>query len=136
MSAAPPRQQRPVGQQARASGRPGAAPGERRHLRPVQAPEQSRSLMPFAIACVAIVVAALAAVLLINTTMAQGAYERRDLRIEIAGLHQQSAAYRETLEENSSPASLAARAAALGMAPAGALGFVSLSDGIVLETGK
>lgn len=135
MSAAPLRQQRTY--RARpVQGAPAPVPGDRRHLRPVQAPEQARSLMPFAILCVAVVVGALAAVLLINTTMAQGAYERRDLRIEIAALHKESAASLEILEENASPATLASRASALGMAPAEALGFVSLSDGIVLETGK
>ncbi|WP_296664468.1 hypothetical protein [Demequina sp.] len=132
MSAAPLRQQRP------ARGRPAAppAPGERPHLRSVQAPEPSRSLVPFAWACVAVVLAALASVLLVNTAMAEGAYERRDLKIEIASLHKERAGYLETLEANSSPANLAARAEGLGMAPAMALGFMSLSDGIVLETGK
>ncbi|MDN4476182.1 hypothetical protein QQX09_09985 [Demequina sp. SYSU T00192] len=128
MSAAPVRQQRAH------APRPEAAP--RRHLRAVAAPETARSLVPFAIACVGVVLAALAAVLLINTTMAEGAYERRDLKIQIRDLHVQQAALQETLDTNASPEELARRASVLGMAPASALGFVSLSDGIVLETGK
>ncbi|WP_062465065.1 hypothetical protein [Demequina soli] len=129
MSAAPLRQQRSAH-----APRTEAAP--RRHLRPVAAPESSRSLVPFAWLCVAIIVAALASVLLINTTMAEGAYERRDLKIQIADLHTQQSALQETLDTNAAPANLARRAARLGMAPAPALGSVSLSDGIVLETGK
>jgi len=129
VSAAPARQQR-------AYARPGAAPTERRHLRPVQAPETQRSLVPFAAACLAIVLAALAAVLLINTAMAEGAYERRDLKIQVAQLHKQRATLLETLEANASPSVLASAAESLGMERAGSLGAVSLADGIVLETGK
>ncbi|MDN4483969.1 hypothetical protein [Demequina lignilytica] len=149
MSAAPLRQQRPIPRQrpdqragAPATGRAsrsaaGARPsGPQRHLRPVAAPEQARSLMPFMWACILPVVGALAAVLLINTAMAEGAYERRDLKIEIAALHQEAETLSETLEANGAPEALAARAEQLGMAPATALGFMSLSDGIVLENGK
>ncbi|WP_062522437.1 hypothetical protein [Demequina silvatica] len=128
MSAAPLRQQRAY------APRPEAAP--RRQLRAVSAPDTPRSLAPFALLCIGIVLAALASVLLINTSMAEGAYERRDLKLEIADLHVQQAALNETLDGNASPASLADRAARLGMAPASALGTVSLSDGMVLETGK
>lgn len=144
MSAAPLRQQRPIPQRAGAAPmRPGTAarpsttgPEQGRHLRSVSAPEQARSLVPFMWACITPVVGALAAVLLINTTMAEGAYERRDLKIEIAALHQEAQGLSETIEANGAPAALAARAEQLGMAPATALGFVSLSDGIVLENGK
>ncbi|WP_062377390.1 hypothetical protein [Demequina pelophila] len=133
MSAAPLRQQRPY---VRGAARTAAAEAERPRLAPVQAPEQARSFMPFVWLCLAIVVGALASVLIINTTMAQGAYERRDLKIEIAGLHKQGAAAMEALEASASPTNLARRAQSLGMAPAGVLGFVSLSDGIVLESGE
>ncbi|WP_062517926.1 hypothetical protein [Demequina gelatinilytica] len=129
MSAAPLRQLRTA-----PAPRPQGSPG--RHLRPVAAPERSRSLAPFAWICGLTVVAALAAVLLINTTMAEGAYERRDLKLQIRDLHVQEAALLETLDANASPEGLADRAERLGMAPASALGFMSLSDGIVLETGK
>ena len=137
MSAAPLRQQRPVTQpRPQPRQRPSRAAEPARHLRPVAAPEQGRSLMPFMWACIAPVVGALAAVLLINTSMAEGAYERRDLKIEIAALHQEAQHLSETIEANGAPDALAARAKQLGMAPATALGFVSLSDGIVLENGK
>ena len=132
MSAAPLRQTR-----ASARPRPAARPvTERPQLRPVRAPEPSRTLMPFMWLCVGIVVAALAVVLLINTTMAEGAYERRDLKIEIANLHQEAETVRTQLEANASPANLAARAAALGMAPAEVTGTMSLSKSIVTDFGE
>lgn len=98
-------------------------------------PPHERTLAPFAWLCVAIVIAALGAVLVLNTSMAEGAYESRDLTIEIAQLHQQRAADLVTLESNAAPAALAAQATALGMVPAPRTGFVTLATGEVLEAG-
>ena len=156
MSAAPLRHPRPIPQPSRSNpsrsnpsrssvgrsqpaprrqpnGRP--APGQR-HLRAVQTPEQARSLVPFAWTCALIVIGALSAVLLLNTSMARGAYERRDLKIEIANLHEQRASLVTQLEVQSSPDQLGATARALGMVPAGTFGFISLEDGIVIESGR
>ncbi|WP_152649891.1 hypothetical protein [Demequina globuliformis] len=136
MSAAPLRQSRPVSasQPSRSRGA-SSAPAPRRHLHAVAAPEQARSLAPLAIACVAIVLAALASVLLINTQMTQGAFERRDLKIEIASLHQQQAALVSELESFSAPNYLASAAEELGMVPASASGFISIEDSTVLHQG-
>ncbi len=110
-----------------------AAPQRSRdHLRAVGAPQQSRSLVPFATLCVGIVIAALAAVLILNTTMARGAYESQSLRIEIANFHQQRAALLTQLEAASAPGGLAHSAQNLGMVPASHIGFVSIGTGAVL----
>ncbi|WP_430867024.1 hypothetical protein [Demequina aurantiaca] len=135
MSAAPLRQQRPSARPSDPRGKPAQAPRRREHLRAVAAPEQMRSMVPFAWVCVSIVLAAMASVLLLNTTMASGAYERRDLKIEIADLHQERSTLVTTLESNSSPQFLAKSAADMGMVPAETLGFVSLEEGVVLESG-
>ncbi len=111
-------------------------PGRRDHLRAVAAPEQARSLVPFAWTCALIVIGALGAVLLVNTSMASGAYERRDLKIEIANLHEQRSALVTQLEQKSSPDQLGADAQALGMQPAQQFGFISLGDTIVIESGS
>lgn len=114
---------------------PGARPviDSRPHLRAVAAPEQARSLAPFAWTCILIIVGALVGVLLLNTTMAEGAYERRDLKIEIANLHQERSQLITELEANSSASRLAEAAAALGMEKSQTQGFVSLREGSVLE---
>lgn len=78
---------------------------------------------------------ALLAVLLLNTSMAAGAYERRALKIEIANLEQQRAVLVTQLEDNSAPQHLAQRAQDLGMEPAETLGFVSIADAAVLQQG-
>lgn len=143
MSAAPLRQQEPVRHEtSRRHGPAGApdsrlAPGHkpRPALRAVPAPAQARSIAPFAWLCISIIVAALGAVLVLNTAMTEGAYDVRDLKIEIASLHQERAAALTQLEANAAPASLAADAAALGMVPAERLGFVSLADDAVLGEG-
>ncbi|MFV0633236.1 hypothetical protein [Demequina sp.] len=131
MSAAPLRRPTPA-----VPVQPRKAAATRPHLAAVAAPEQARSLVPFAWTCLLIVVGALTAVLLINTTMSQGAYERRALKIEIAQLHQQRASLVSELEANSSPTHLAAAASALGMELADTRGFISLTDGAVLQQGK
>lgn len=104
----------------------------RDHLRAVSAPQQSRSLVPFATLCLSIVIAALAAVLILNTTMARGAYESQGLRVEIANYHQQRATLLTQLEAASAPGGLAQSAQNLGMVPAQHIGFVSISNSAVL----
>ena len=133
MSAAPMR--RPRTATASATPQRQRSAQTRPHLSAVAAPEQARSLAPFAIACVLLILGALTAVLLINTAMSEGAYERRDLKIEIAQLHQQRASLVSELEANSSPTHLANAASGLGMEPADSLGFVSLDGAAVLEQG-
>lgn len=131
MSAAPLRHPRPIPTTKPAP----ASAGRRDHLRAVAAPEQARSLVPFAWTCALIVIAALSTVLLLNTSMAKGAYERRDLKIEIAELHEQHATLVTTLEQKSSPDQLGRDARELGMTPATIIGFISLADNLVIESG-
>jgi len=140
MSAAPARHPRPLPPRSsgpQRSSQPQRSSGQQRHthLRAVAAPEQARSLVPFAWACALIIIGALSAVLLVNTSMARGAYERRDLKIEIADLHEQKAALVTKLEQKSSPANLGDDAHRLGMQPAKQFGFLSLADKIVIESG-
>lgn len=112
-----------------------AAPARRPGLSAHAAPEHSRSLVPFVAMCVAIVVGSLVAVLLLNTSMAKGAYETRDLRNELSYLEDQRSELRAALEEHASPQALAHAAAELGMVPATHVGFVTIGDGTVLAPG-
>lgn len=125
----------PLRSNARPAAAPATKPQRATHLRAVTTPRYARSLAPFAWLCVGIVLAALASVLALNTTMAEGAYTSRDLKIDIAQLHQQRATALIQLEANAAPKALAGRAAELGMQPAGRIGFVTLESGKVLEAG-
>ena len=95
--------------------------------------ERAKSMAPFAWLWVGIVVAALGSVLVLNTTMSEGAYDAQQTKIEIAQLHQERANLLIALEANAAPGALAARAAALGMVPAPEVGFVSLTEARVLK---
>lgn len=156
MSAAPARHPRPIAPSPRPGSRtapaarptpngrtqpqrrPQAAPqpGRRDHLRAVAAPEQARTLIPFAWTCALIIIGALSAVLLVNTSMAGGAYERRDLKVEIANLHEQRTDLVTQLEQKSAPSRLGENARMLGMQPAHQFGFLSLADNVVIESGS
>jgi hypothetical protein len=67
--------------------------------------------------------------------MAKGAYQSRDLKIEIANLHQQRATALTKLESKAAPGALAAEAQSLGMVPADHIGFITLATGHVLQAG-
>jgi hypothetical protein len=104
------------------------------HLRAVTTPARARSLTPFATACVTIILAALGAVLVLNTAMARGSYEVVSLRREISEFQQQRVTLLTELEAASAPAGLASAAQGLGMVRAERIGFVSLAQGAVLES--
>lgn len=91
----------------------------------------ARSIFPFALLCVVIIVGALVSVLLLNIAMASGAYEARDLLIETANLTERRADLLLELDEQASPQNLAERAAELGMLPADEVGYITLEDGTV-----
>lgn len=110
-------------------------PERRPHLAAVPAPQRGRSIAPFAGLCIAMVLAALGAVLVLNTMMAEGSYHSRDLKIDIARLHQERAAALTQLEANAAPGALASKAQELGMVPAPSIGFISLQNDEVLRAG-
>jgi hypothetical protein len=99
------------------------------------APEYSRSLVPFVAMCVAIVVGSLVAVLLLNTTMTQRAYQTRDMRSELSKLQDQRSELMAALEADASPQALALAAQGIGMVPAPRVGFVTIQSGVVLAPG-
>lgn len=105
------------------------------HLAPVAAPSRQASLLPFVLLCVGLIVGALVAVLLLNTAMTSQAYERQDLRLEQIDLADQRAALLTALDAQAAPQHLAAAARALGMRPATEVGFISLTDGTVVQPG-
>ncbi len=120
----------------RAAPTPQAAPVRRASIQAQAAPEHSRSLVPFVAMCVAIIVGSLVAVLLLNTTMAKGAYETRDLRSELSTLQDQRSELRAELESHASPQALAKAAKDLGMVAAPSVGYVTVKDGTVVAPGR
>ena len=73
--------------------------------------------MPFVALCMAVLGASLLGVLLLNTSMAQGEYERYGLATRLAQSAQQQQELVTELDQAAAPARLAQRAKALGMVP-------------------
>lgn len=109
--------------------RPQEQPGR---IRLVSAPATSRSRVPFILLCIGILATALVGVLLLNTTMAHGAYEQRELQREISRLAQEEQALLAEIDVESSPRALAAHAERLGMVQDPTPAFVRLADGTVI----
>ncbi len=93
------------------------------------------AIVPFVTLCVTIIVGTLVSVLLLNTTMAAGAYQGRDLLIETANLLERRADLLLELEAHSAPQNLVEQAAELGMVQATEVGYISLEDGTVRRAG-
>ncbi|RYV52482.1 hypothetical protein [Pengzhenrongella frigida] len=101
-------------------------------LRLVRAPQHARTRVPFVLFCIAILLAALLGALVLNTSMARGAYVAHDLQISLAQEARTEQELSSQLLAHMAPGALAASARELGMVPAPELAFLRLSDGAVL----
>jgi len=104
----------------------------RPRLRVVRAPAHARTRVPFVLTCIGALASALLGALLLNTSMAQGEYDRYELQTRLAQSAQAQQEMRTRLEQLSAPAALAAAAAELGMVPSTTGGYLRLADGVVL----
>jgi hypothetical protein len=86
----------------------------------------------FAAACMLLLVAGLFGLLMLNTAMAEGSFTLNNLQKTSGELADTEDALTQAIDAQRSPANLAARAAKLGMVPAGSAAFLRLSDGKVL----
>ena len=118
----------------RAAGRPAPTSAPAPRLRVVRAPAHARTHLPFVLLCMAVLACALLGALLLNTTMAQGEYNRQSLQARLSDSTQNLQSIEAQLQRATSPDALAASARALGMVlvPASQGGYLRLSDGAVL----
>ena len=98
----------------------------------MRAPAHGRTRVPFVLLCMSILAASLLGALLLNTSMAQGEYERFALQTRLAQSAQSQQRISAQLDLAGSPSQLAAAARALGMEPSAGAGYLRLSDGAVL----
>jgi cell division protein FtsB len=103
--------------------------GEPGLTRPGPARARARSRTPFILLLIGLLGGGLVSLLLINTTLAQGAFRINALQQKNAALTQQVQALQQQTAQEESPASIAAQAERLGMRPAGRLRFVDLRTG-------
>jgi hypothetical protein len=113
----------------RSAGRPSV---RRPPLRVVQAPRTTGSPLGFAVMCAALLGAGLLALLLLNTAVAQDSFGLQRLQDNARVLTNQKQALIQSNDLAASPASLSAKAWALGLVPASGTAFVELPSGKVL----
>jgi hypothetical protein len=92
--------------------------------------------VPFAILVGVILGGGLIALLLLNTMAAQDAFRLHDLQRQSATLEDTQQQLQVATQQLESPATLAAKARALGMVPTGSISFVRLRSGRLVGVAK
>lgn len=90
----------------------------------------------FAGLVVALVIAGMAVLLMVNTTLVQGAFDLQELQSQGDTLTLQEQALAQQVDAARTPQALQAQAQSLGMVPVPVPAFLRLSDGAVLGTPK
>jgi len=109
---------------------PRRAPSPR--LRVVVAPPSTRSRVPFAVSCAALLVVTLVGLLMLNINLSRGAFQVHELEQRRTLLAERQQALEERLAAEAAPGRLADRATALGMVTNPNPAVLRLSDGAVL----
>ena len=86
----------------------------------------------FAVLCITLLAAGLVALLMMNTALASGIYQMKDLQATSGTLTDQQEQLTQVVDDLRSPRNLADRAQQLGMVPAKSMAFVRISDGSVI----
>jgi len=86
----------------------------------------------FAVLCIVLLVAGLVALLMMNTALASGIYQLKDLQGQSGTLTDQQEQLIQAVDDLRSPRNLAAKAQQLGMVPAKSMAFIRLSDGSII----
>lgn len=128
--------------QARPQRRQPAPPPRTRPARPAQparsaqpqgirpaAGGQARPRTPFVLLLIGLLAGGLVCLLMLNTTLAQGAFQITGMQQRNATLSQQVQGLQQQTAQEEAPASIAKRAQQLGMRPVGRLHFINLKTG-------
>lgn len=112
--------------------------------RPARRPAPALRVVPSAISrtgnavfaglCTLLLLAGLVTLLILNTSLAQGAFEASALQQRAGVLSDTQEQLTNAIDQQRSPRQLAARAQALGMVPGRSMAFIRLSDGAILGT--
>lgn len=100
-------------------------------LRIVEGRAPRRLTVPFVLAAIAVLVIAIVGPMLLNTSMAETAFAIRDQQIVLNDLDAEASTLQTRIQQAESPVSLAAKAAEVGLVPAGQTGTIKLSTGEV-----
>ena len=111
---------------------PEPPPRRRAVLAVVPAGEPAARRAPFAFAVVGLLVTGLIGLLVLNTVLGKDAFKLHALQVEGRQLADREQVLIREVESLRSPSTLAEKAAALGMLPAGPPAFLQLPEGTVL----
>ncbi len=114
--------------------RPRREPEPERRLQVVPQVEVSRSRSPFVLLVVVVLGAGLVGLLLLNTTLQQGAFAIHDLKVANSQLEERQGSLEHRVARLKAPENLAGRAQAIGMVPNTNPVFLRLSDAAILGT--
>ena len=113
--------------------RPVTVPGARPAPRTAGARPRARSpRMPFILLLVGLLGGALVSLLVISTTLAQGAFRITSLQQQNANLARQEQTLSDEVAQAANPAVIAKRATQLGMRPNPGLGFIDVKTGKII----
>lgn len=90
----------------------------------------------FVAVCLVLLLTGFLSVLVVNTSLAKGAFELRDLQARSGELTDRQENLEHAINAQSAPAVLAEKALALGMVPSESAAFLRLSDGKVLGVAR
>jgi hypothetical protein len=121
---------------ARVSPRPLTRPTTTPRLRVVTGAPPKSGGAAFGVICATLLAAGLIALLLLNTTLAQGSFTLHQLQATSDQLTDAEDALTQSLAASKSPANIASKAAGMGMAPAQVAAFLRLSDGRVIGVAR
>jgi len=115
---------------------PEPAPRRRAVLTVVPVREAAAPRAPFVVAVVSLLVTGLIGLLVLNTVLGKDSFHLFELRSENRALLDQEQVLVREVEILRSPATIAEKAAGLGMVPAGPPAFLRLPDGAVLGSAE
>jgi hypothetical protein len=116
----------------RARTRLADAVGQRARLSLVRGTRNTAPRLPFAALVLTVLALGLVGLLVLNTSLQQGAFRARDLESRAEALREHRQALELKVAELREPQRVARQAAAMGMVPNPAPAFLRLSDGKVL----
>lgn len=126
-----PRYATPAARPGSHAPRPAPLPRTTIHVIERPEPDAKSRAWPVVLAALLLLVLAIAVPLVINTQMAEMAYEIRDAQVELAEVQAQTSVLEADLLRAASPQELGARAKELGLVPAAAPGTVNLDEATV-----
>ena len=121
---------------ARVSPRALTRPTTTPRLRVVTGAPPRRGGAAFSVICATLLAVGLIALLLLNTTRAEGSFTLHQLQATSDQLTDAEDALTQSLAASKSPANIASKAVSMGMVPAQSAAFLRLSDGRVIGVAR